>query len=234
MASVTSYDSSGSPSARMTLNASCSASRNGSTVTISCPWSCTGYGTGGSCYVGGSEVYSKSSGSSSIYADFNGSGTKTLSYGNQYGARTFTIKIEAGVRAGGSPLKWSSTTMTCSIGAQTFTVSFNPGQGTTPTESKTVSYGSTYGELPTPVRSGYAFTGWFTAEDGGSQITADSTVGITSNQILYAHWEAMTIVRIVENGEVRTVTKVYAVQSGNVKHVLSIFVVKDGTVKQAT
>jgi uncharacterized repeat protein (TIGR02543 family) len=54
--------------------------------------------------------------------------------------------------------------------------------------SKTVTYASTYGTLPTPTRSGYTFDGWYTAESGGTKIESTTTVSITSNQILYGHW----------------------------------------------
>ncbi len=56
------------------------------------------------------------------------------------------------------------------------------------TSTKTVYYGSTYGDLPAPTRSGYAFDGWYTASNGGSKITSSSTVSTTSNHTLYARW----------------------------------------------
>lgn len=72
--------------------------------------------------------------------------------------------------------------------AGTYTITFDPGEGTISTASKEVTYGDTYGELPLPVRGGYDFDGWFTAEEGGEQVTADTEVEITENQTLYAHW----------------------------------------------
>ena len=58
----------------------------------------------------------------------------------------------------------------------------------TKVESKTVTYAGTYGTLPSPTRIGYTFNGWYTAESGGTQVTSSSTVSITANQTLYAHW----------------------------------------------
>lgn len=52
-----------------------------------------------------------------------------------------------------------------------------------------MTYGSTYGTLPTPTRTGYSFTGWFTDKSGGTQIKADTKVAITTNQTLYAQWQ---------------------------------------------
>lgn len=74
-----------------------------------------------------------------------------------------------------------------------YTLTFNPNGGTTPTTNKTVTYSSTYGELPTPTRKGYKFLGWFTSKTGGTQITSDSLVTITSDQTLYAQWEQASV-----------------------------------------
>ncbi|MBQ9986683.1 MAG: InlB B-repeat-containing protein [Oscillospiraceae bacterium] len=72
------------------------------------------------------------------------------------------------------------------------TVTLDANGGTTPTASKTATYGSTYGTLPTPTRTGYTFNGWYTAASGGTKITESSTVNITANQTLYAQWTPKT------------------------------------------
>lgn len=46
---------------------------------------------------------------------------------------------------------------------------------------------TTITELPTPVREGYEFTGWFTAAEGGEQVTS---VTLEADTTLYAHWSA--------------------------------------------
>lgn len=51
-----------------------------------------------------------------------------------------------------------------------------------------VAYGSAYGTLPTPVRDGYTFLGWYTASSGGTQVTA-STVMEKFNTTVYAQWK---------------------------------------------
>jgi uncharacterized repeat protein (TIGR02543 family) len=56
------------------------------------------------------------------------------------------------------------------------------------TSTKTVYYGSAYGELPAPTRSGYSFLGWYTASNDGTLITSSSTVSTTANHTLYARW----------------------------------------------
>ena len=73
--------------------------------------------------------------------------------------------------------------------APLWTVSFNPNSGTVDEESRQVKRNTAIGELPVPVRLGYAFTGWFTKTSGGTQVTADSPV--TSESVtLYARWAA--------------------------------------------
>ena len=71
-----------------------------------------------------------------------------------------------------------------------YTITFNPNGGLLDVASKTVTYDSTYGELPVPTRVGYTFAGWWTSASGGSQKSASSIVDTLSNQTLYAHWNA--------------------------------------------
>lgn len=72
--------------------------------------------------------------------------------------------------------------------ANEYTVTFDANEGTVTPENKTVTYDGTYGELPTPTRSGYKFLGWFTDLTGTDKVTADNKVSITAAQTLYAHW----------------------------------------------
>ena len=57
---------------------------------------------------------------------------------------------------------------------------------TVPDTSKTVTYDSTYGELPVPTKPHYIFTGWYRAD--GTQLTADEKVIITENLSVYSKW----------------------------------------------
>ena len=56
--------------------------------------------------------------------------------------------------------------------------------------SKDVSYGLNYGELCTPVKSGYDFMGWYTALNGGVKVNANTKVTTNTNHTLYAHWKS--------------------------------------------
>lgn len=72
--------------------------------------------------------------------------------------------------------------------ANTYTVTFDPNEGTVNPTSQSVTYASTYGNLPTPTRRFYDFNGWFTESAAGTQVTADTKVTAKSNHTLYAHW----------------------------------------------
>lgn len=84
--------------------------------------------------------------------------------------------------------KTSATTLYAKWTANTYKVTFNANGGTTPTASKNVTYDSTYGTLPTPVKDGHTFNGWYTSASGGTQVTSNTKVSITSAQTLYARW----------------------------------------------
>ena len=71
-------------------------------------------------------------------------------------------------------------------------VTFNANGGSVGQTSKIVYMGQQYGALPTPERQYFAFKGWYTAAEGGTQITAETMVNTKVNQTLYAHWEAIT------------------------------------------
>lgn len=73
---------------------------------------------------------------------------------------------------------------------RTCTVTFDGAGGRVKSRESTLelSDGDRYGPLPTPLREGYDFDGWFTAPDGGEQITEESVFTGNSDVTLYAHW----------------------------------------------
>ena len=71
-----------------------------------------------------------------------------------------------------------------------YTVNFDPNGGTVSTKNIKVTYNSTYGTLPTPTRTGYRFSGWYTAKTGGTKIASNTMVGNSAGSTLYAHWKA--------------------------------------------
>ena len=94
----------------------------------------------------------------------------------------------------------AQSSITVSSYAMIYTLTYNANGGTVTAEPKEVKTGSAYGELPTPAREGYAFAGWFTAATGGTEITATTTVAISENQTIYAHWAANRTVTLDANG----------------------------------
>ena len=87
-----------------------------------------------------------------------------------------------------------------------YTLTYDPNGGTVTPTSKTLTYGSQYGALPTPSRTGYTFTGWFTAASGGSKVGTATTMG-AGNTTIYAHWRANVLtVNYYPNGATKVDT----------------------------
>ena len=67
-----------------------------------------------------------------------------------------------------------------------WTVTFDAQGGETTEASRSITNDCPVGKLPVVTRNGYEFAGWFTAEDGGAQVTAFTV--ITDDITFYAHW----------------------------------------------
>ena len=126
------------------------------------------------------------------------------------GAQTYAL--------GGSYTANAAATLYPVWAANTYELTFDPnGDGAVVSPSKTnVTYGSTYGTLPTPIWDGHGFQGWFTVADGGDQVTSDTMVSITNVQTLYAHWTTNAYEVIYApgangTGVQKTATKTYGV-----------------------
>jgi len=94
--------------------------------------------------------------------------------------------------AGGSYTANAAVTLYAKWTANTYTLTYNANGGTVSPASKTITFGSTYGTLPTPTRTGYTFGGWYTAASGGSAVSASTSVSTTGNRTIYAHWTPIT------------------------------------------
>lgn len=90
-----------------------------------------------------------------------------------------------------------------------YTVTFNKNGGDTEANPSSIdeTYGSKY-VLPTtnPTKSGYTFAGWYTAAEGGEQVTAETVVNTAAKHTLYAKWTAKSYT-IYFNGNGGTVGK---------------------------
>ena len=147
--------------------------------------------------------------------------TRKVKYGEVYG--TLPTPTRTGytfngyVTSSGTTIKEktvltiaSDHTIYASWSARTYTITFVYGDGRSNT-TKTVTYGSTYGDLPTPERKGYTFLEWRTNNGNNSGlVTSDTKVTITSNQTLYARWDTnkYTITFVYNNGTSNTTKNV--------------------------
>lgn len=170
---------------------------NDSDITLFARWSINAYnaswssGTGYSITVkrtsspnGGASIGNISSGAP-IYSGDVLSVTYTASTGY-----TITSKGKTSITVSGNV---TGDDIYATASPNKYTVTFNANGGSCSTSSKSVTYNSTYGSLPTPSRTGYTFSGWYTAASGGTKITSGTTVSITSNQTLYAHWSIIVV-----------------------------------------
>lgn len=80
----------------------------------------------------------------------------------------------------------------------TYTLSFNANGGSVSPTSKSVTYGGTFGDLPTPTRAGYKFDGWYGSATGGGQFVSSSPYSFTQNLTIYAHWTKLTEISKIE------------------------------------
>ncbi|MGN1003196.1 MAG: alpha-L-fucosidase [Oscillospiraceae bacterium] len=100
-------------------------------------------------------------------------------------AGTYTATVTV---SGGNGITASfGVSFTVNAAPATYTITFNPNGGAvTPTFGATGADGK-LASLPTPTRSGsYIFNGWYTAENGGTQVTT-STV-FDTDATIYAQW----------------------------------------------
>lgn len=83
----------------------------------------------------------------------------------------------------------TSANVHCLATAGSYTVTFDANGGSVEVQSKRVTNGAVYGDLPTPALALNEFSGWYTAAQGGQQITSQTVVALSADQTLYAHWK---------------------------------------------
>ncbi len=79
-------------------------------------------------------------------------------------------------------------TYTAQWTANEYHVTFDLCGGVGDAPARVVAFDAAYGEMPEPSRLGYTFNGWWTAADGGSQVTESTKFAATEDVRLYAHW----------------------------------------------
>lgn len=112
---------------------------------------------------------------------FNGWNTERDGSGTSYEDKA-TVKNLTSVNGG-------TVTLYANWTAKSYTVTFNANGGSVTPESKTVTYGSSYGELPTPEWEGHTFKCWSQNSGGGMVFTEDVVVMSPNDHTLYAIWE---------------------------------------------
>ncbi len=132
---------------------------------------------------------------------FNGWNTKADGTGTSYADKASVKNLTS--------TSGATVTLYAQWKANTYTVTFNANGGSCSTASKSVTYNSTYGTLPTPTRTGYTFKGWYTTASGGTQVTSSTKVAITANQTLYAQWttNSYTVTFNANGGSCSTASK---------------------------
>lgn len=73
-----------------------------------------------------------------------------------------------------------------------YTISFDANYEGGKVIEKEEEYGNKYILPDEPSRKGYTFSGWWTDASTGSEITSETTVDVTEDVTLYAHWTANT------------------------------------------
>lgn len=130
-------------------------------------------------------------------AGYNVSGNDKTKYD------TYDVKVRLNYGYSWSDGGMEDVNLQCTIERPTPTVTFDANGGSVDVSKKVVLYDDKYDELPTPVRSGYIFEGWYTAKSGGTRVSSDSKVSNYGDHTLYAHWrkrEGSVIIRYNVNG----------------------------------
>ena len=94
-------------------------------------------------------------------------------------------------------------------------VRFDPCNGTVTPQRMEFIISDTYGELPTPVRSGWVFDGWWTGESKSGKLINEDSVVSDDVEVLYAGWknEATVLTGIRISGAEKLTSGGFAVYS---------------------
>ena len=101
-----------------------------------------------------------------------------------YTSKSGGNKVESGTTVSNT----SNHTLYAQWSPISVSVSLDANGGSVSSSSVKVTFGSTYDNLPKPSRTGYGFTGWYTAKSGGSKVDSSTKVTNASNHTLYAQW----------------------------------------------
>ncbi len=118
--------------------------------------------------------------------------------------------ISQSLVGGSTQASGAAITIYVSKGPRTITITFNANRGTVSETTRIVNVGSAIGNLPTPNRQNYEFVGWYTSDEGGTQVSAGTIAG-SANITYYAHWaDNAYIVTLDDNGGDSGVSQIFA------------------------
>ena len=117
--------------------------------------------------------------------------------------------------------KTAATTLYAQWTAKNITINWDANGGSVTPTSSTYTYDGDAITLPTPSYAGHRFLGWFTAANGGTQITDVGTTNKPYTTVTYyAHWEVSivehTVTFAVGTGSTEYGTLTAATNSGNI------------------
>lgn len=121
----------------------------------------------------------------------NAYGTLCNSTRTGYTLDGWYTSLTGGTKVSSSTIPTGDTKLYARWKPNTYTLKYNLNGGSGCTTG-TLTYGSTYGTLCTPTRTGYTFKGWYTSASGGTKITESKVVDTTTNIDIYAQWTANT------------------------------------------
>ena len=135
------------------------------------------------------------------FGQWNRTGYTLLGWSESSTATTANYSIYSGVTNDWINSNCSGSTGTINLYAvwstNTYKVTYNANGGSCSTTSKTIKYGETYGNLPTPTRTGYTYKGWTENSNGTGTVWTNANTSnwvwdYTRNITLYAKWEINT------------------------------------------
>lgn len=83
-----------------------------------------------------------------------------------------------------------NTTITAKWEANKYNLILEANGGVLENNTKELTYDQAYGELETPIKTGYTFKGWYTSQDYSEEITNKTIVKLALNHTIFAKWEA--------------------------------------------
>jgi len=125
---------------------------------------------------------------------------KTVFYGDLYGelpvptkdnysfAGWYTAASDGNeILSGTVVTEFGEQTLYAHWAANVFTVTFDANGGTVSTDSKSVTFGDAYGELPVPTKTGFTFDGWINADF--QKVTEDTVQSNDDDITITAAWK---------------------------------------------